>query len=70
MEGKDFFLSKATLGAILLLAAPVLAKFGIVLDEAGVIDAIMLIGGAVTFLWGQLTRKKAITSILGVKVKS
>lgn len=69
MEGKDFFLSKATLGAILLLAAPLLAKFGIELDEAGVIDAIMLIGGALTFLWGQVTRKSEITSFAGVKIK-
>lgn len=69
MEGKDFFLSKATLGAVLLLAKPVLAQFGIELDEAGVIDAILVISGGVTFLWGQVTRKKEITSILGVKIK-
>lgn len=69
MYGKDFFASKTTWGAIMLLIGPALRYFGIQLDEQALIDALSTITGLVVFTWGQLTRKDPIVSVGGVEVK-
>lgn len=69
MENKDLFQSKATWGAVFLLLNPVLNKFGITIDQEGMVEAASTIVGAALFVWGQLTRKSGIGSVAGVKVK-
>lgn len=69
MSGKDFFSSKATWGAVLLLLTPVLQYFGIVVDVDPLVEALATLGGFVVFTWGQLTRKEPIVSVAGVPVK-
>lgn len=69
MYGKDFFASKATWGAIVLLVAPALRAYGIDVDIQIVADAASAIAGFVLFAWGQMTRKTEITSVAGVPVK-
>lgn len=70
MYGKDFFASKATWGAIVMLVAPALRAFGVEFDQQAVADAITTVAGLVLFLIGQFSRKAEITSVAGVKVKS
>ena len=70
MDTKDFFQSKATWGAIFVLLAPFLDHFGITIeDQETLTQGIVTVVGFVMVVWGQVTRKKEITSIAGVKVK-
>lgn len=69
MENKDFLQSKSTWGAIILLLAPLLSNFGIDIDQGAVTETITGIVGGIVFIWGQLTRKTKINSIIGIKVK-
>ena len=70
MENKDFFLSKTTIGAIFLLLAPILNRYGITIEnQEELTQAILTVVGFGVFVWGQLTRKTEINSIAGVKVK-
>lgn len=69
--GKDFLTSKATWGAIVLLLSPLLDSIQVNHDTF--LDAIMTVVqnldngvGAGIFLWGQLTRKQPITTIVGI----
>lgn len=73
MVGKDFFLSKATWGAIILLLTPFLNSIKV--DPNTTLDAVMnvvqngdALVGALLFLWGQFKRTEPITSVLGVKL--
>lgn len=69
MYGKDFFASKATWGAILLLLNPVFKYFEIEIEEGALVEALTTVAGFVMFTWGQLTRKEPIVSVGGVEVK-
>jgi len=69
MYNKDFFASKTTWGALIMLLAPALKTVGIEIDEQGVVDAITTLVGLGVFLWGQFTRKSEINTVAGIKVK-
>jgi hypothetical protein len=69
MYGKDFFASKTTWGALMLIAGPALHAAGIQFEDQAVVDAISLLAGAAVTLWGQFTRTKEITSVAGIEVK-
>ncbi len=70
MGEKDFFASKATWGAIILLIAPALAMLDIeITDQQGLVDALTTIIGLAVFVVGQFKRKTKIGSIAGLPVK-
>lgn len=68
-NGKDFFASKVTWGAVVALLAPVLRMLGVEYDAQVLVDALTTVAGGVLIVWGQFSRKKEITSIAGVEVK-
>ena len=71
MNNKDFFQSKTTWGAIVLLMVPVLKMFDIeIADQQVLVDGIMALIGAGVVIWGQFTRSTKINSVAGIKVKS
>lgn len=81
-EGKDLFSSKTTWGALFLLATPTLRALGIDVDEeslmafidavatriGGGADTMLTILGAAIVIWGQVSRKTRIASILGIRL--
>lgn len=69
MYGKDFFASKTTWGAIVLLVTPALRMMGLEFDSQVLVDSLTAVAGFAMILVGQFTRKKEITSVAGVQVK-
>lgn len=66
--GKDFFASKQSWGAIVLLIMPVLHKLGINVDSSALVDTLVQISGGVLFLWGAFSKSRApVTSVAGIK---
>lgn len=67
--GKDFFTSKTTWGAVALLISPLLRMYGLEVDTQVIADVAAGVIGMGLVVWGQITRKKEITSIAGVPIK-
>ena len=71
--GKDLFLSKAFIGAVLLIVSVILKAKGVEFDHEewtgkamGFIEAILPYAGGLLAIIGTLFRKKEITSVAGV----
>lgn len=71
MYSKDFFASKATWGAIVMMFGPILSQqFGVgPAGQEAIVDTIVQIIGGVLFIIGQFTRKSEIKSIGTIKVR-
>lgn len=61
MESKNFLLSKTFIGAVIMIAAPLLSKFGIVLATEGMADEILSLVGFALSVYGRFTAKKELT---------
>jgi len=69
MGKKDFFQSKSTWGALLILLSPLFSYLGLEVDNAAIVENITMVIGAVVFIYGQFTRSTEITSVAGVKLR-
>lgn len=68
-NGKDFFASRVTWGAVVTLIAPLLRMMGVEYDAQVLVDALTTLAGAGLVVWGNIKRKAEITSVAGVEVK-
>lgn len=69
MVTKDFFQSKSTWGALMVLLAPLFNSIGLEVDTSAVVESITTVIGGIVFIYGQFTRKTEITSIAGLKIR-
>lgn len=61
MDSKNVITSKTILGLVIAVAAPYLAKHGIVLDQAGFVDDIVTLLGAALAVYGRFKASKALS---------
>lgn len=70
MQGKDLLQSKQLWGTVVALLALMLQNSGIEFDQDQLVEQIMMAVGAVLYIIGTFSRKRApITSVAGVKVR-
>lgn len=69
-ETKDLLASKSFWGLIVLVASLVAKRYGITLDETGLITDLTIVAGLILNVYGRTTANAAIATVAGLPLPS